>query len=161
MDSQGGIMQTYSIREIVEMALQTEKTGYAFYTGMMEKFKEHEGLKDLFGRLAEQEQVHEQTFEKLLEKVSDAEPEGWDEVQPYFRAMVESEFFLGKGKALPSMDHVKEVMDAVNFAIGFEKETVLYFLGLRDAVKDKGIVDEIINEEKSHILWLVRFRETL
>jgi rubrerythrin len=154
-------MQTYSIREAVEMALQTEKTGYAFYTGMMEKFAEDEGLRDVFGRLAQQEQVHERTFEKLLEKVPDGEPEGWSEAQPYFRAIVESEFFLGKGKSLPSMEHVKTAMDAVDFAINFEKETALYFLALKDMVKEKELVDAIIAEEKGHIQWLTHFRETI
>jgi rubrerythrin len=51
------------------------------------------------------------------------------------------------------------VDDAIKFAIGFEKETMLYFMGLKDAVKNKEIVDEIINEEKSHIRWLIAFGE--
>lgn len=74
------------------------------------------------------------------------------------RAIVESEFFLGKNKSLPSMDHIKSVEDAINFAIGFEKETLLYFYGIMDAVKEKEIVEEIINEERSHIRWLSAFK---
>jgi rubrerythrin len=74
---------------------------------------------------------------------------------------VESQFFLGKGKSLPSMDHLKTVADAVNFALGFEKETLLYFFELRSLVKEKEMVDEIINEEKSHIMWLDAFRKTM
>jgi rubrerythrin len=59
------------------------------------------------------------------------------------------------------MDHVKTVLDAVNFAIGFEKETTLFFLGMKDVVKDKALVEEIIEEEKSHIRWLVGLRDKL
>ena len=77
------------------------------------------------------------------------------------RAFVESEFFLGKGKALPSMDHLKTVQDVVTFALGFEKETLLYFCELRSVVKEKEVVDEVINEEKSHIRWLDAFRTGL
>jgi hypothetical protein len=33
------------------------------------------------------------------------------------------------------MDHIKTVKDAVKFAIGFEKETLLYFLALRGVVR--------------------------
>jgi len=77
------------------------------------------------------------------------------------RAFVESEFFLGRGKALPAMDHIKTVDDAVKFAIGFEKETLLYFMELRAIVKEKEVVDEIINEERSHIMWLDSFRRGL
>jgi rubrerythrin len=154
-------MDTYSIREAVEMAVQTEKLGYRFYMGMVEKFGEHEGLKELFTTLANMETRHERVFTGLLDKVRDEEPEGWDEAQSYLRAMVESEFFLGSRKALPSMDRVTSVAEAADFALGFERETALFFITLRDAVKDKDLVDEIIKEENRHILWLVRFRESL
>jgi rubrerythrin len=76
------------------------------------------------------------------------------------RAIVQSEFFLGREKALPALEQVKSAEDAVKFAMGFEKETLLHFYGLRDAVKEKDMVDEIINEERSHIMWLAKFRET-
>jgi rubrerythrin len=59
------------------------------------------------------------------------------------------------------MDHLKTVQDAVKFALGFEKETLLYFMELRSIVKEKEIVDEVINEEKSHIRWLDSFRKGL
>lgn len=59
------------------------------------------------------------------------------------------------------MDGIKTAADAVNYALGFEKETLLYFYGVRDAVKEKDVVDEVINEEKSHIMWLNAFKSTL
>jgi len=31
---------------------------------------------------------------------------------------------------------------------------------LRDAVREKDMVDEIINEERSHIMWLAKFSKT-
>jgi rubrerythrin len=153
-------MNKYSIDEIMEMAVRTETLGYQFYTGMAEKFRKDEGLARLFTTLASKEKVHEKTFTELKAKVAKqgTEPVEWDEVSNYMRAFVESEFFLGKGKALPSMDHVKTVRDAVTFAMGFEKETLLYFYELRNVVKEKEIVDEVINEEKSHIRWLAAFR---
>ncbi len=70
------------------------------------------------------------------------------------RAIVESEFFLGKNKSLPSMDHIITKKEAVNRALDFEKETLLFFVGVRDVVKEKEIVDEIIAEERRHVLWL-------
>jgi rubrerythrin len=154
-------MAKYSVREVIEMALQTEKLGYAFYNQMAEKFGEHEGLTKLFKTLATMEVRHEQVFSKILEKITDAEPAQWDEAQPYFRAMVESEFFLGTAKALPNLDHVKTVYDAATFALNFEKETLLFFMGMRNAVTDKAPVDEIIAEETSHITWLSSFRSAL
>ena len=156
-------MNKYSINEILEMAVRTETLGYQFYTSMAEKFKKDSGLVKLFSTLASKEKVHEKTFTDLQAKVAKqgAEPVEWEEVSNYMRAFVESEFFLGKGKALPSMEHLKSVRDAVTFALGFEKETLLYFYELRSLVKEKEVVDEVINEEKSHIRWLDAFRTGL
>ena len=74
------------------------------------------------------------------------------------RAMVESEFFIGKEKSLPSLEHVTSVDKAVDFALGFEKETLLYFIGLRSMLSDTTAIDAVISEERSHIAWLGRFR---
>jgi len=38
-------MKTFSIREVIEQAVQTEKRGYEFYSSMSEKFKENSELK--------------------------------------------------------------------------------------------------------------------
>jgi rubrerythrin len=156
-------MNRYSIDEVMEMAIQTEKLGYQFYTGMADKFKKDTGLVSLFTTLASKEKEHERTFTNLRDLVAKngAEAVQWEEVTNYLRAFVESEFFLGNSKSLPSMDHLKTVPDVVKFAIGFEKETLLYFMELRSIVKDKAVVDTIIDEEKSHIVWLDTFRKGL
>ena len=155
----GGKMEKYSISEVIEQAVQTEKLGYQFYTTMADRFKEDSGLKKLFETLGAKELVHEKRFSELKEITGAAEPEGWEEASQYLRAIVESEFFLGSHKSLPELKQVNTVESAVNFAMGFEKETLLYFHTIRDAVKEKDVVDEIINEEKSHIMWLSRFRK--
>jgi rubrerythrin len=153
-------MNKYNITEVLEMAVQTEKLGFQFYTSMADNFKNDAELVKLFTTLASKERNHEKTFSDLKNLVakSGPEPVEWQEVSNYMRAFVESEFFLGKGKSLPSMDHLKTAKDAVKFALGFEKETLLYFMELRKIVKEKEIVDEVINEEKSHIMWLAAFK---
>ncbi|MBN2653717.1 MAG: ferritin family protein [Nitrospirae bacterium] len=155
-------MENFSILEVVEQAIQTEKMGYDYYRSMSEKFSDDEKLVKLFTTLADKERVHEKTFEELkcIIIIGSQEPEGWEEASLYLRAIVESEFFLGLDKALASMQHVSSVKDALDFAIRFEKETLLYYLGIRDVVKQKEVVDEIINEEKSHIRWLAAFKNS-
>jgi len=157
-------MNKYSINEIMEMAIQTERLGYQFYTSMAGKFEEKDkDLSKLFNTLATKEKAHEKTFTEIMDLVSKSGPEPvqWEEVSDYLRAFVESEFFLGKGKSLPSMEHIKTVREAVDFALGFEKETLLYFLELRESIKEKNIMDGVINEEKSHITWLAKFKAGL
>ncbi len=154
-------MENYNIREVLEQAVQTEKLGYQYYTEMAARFKEDQKLTKLFGVLAQKELRHEKTYADLRDMVGDEVPEKWEEISPYLRAIVESQFFLGKDKSIPSMDRIKNVSEAVDYALGFEKETLLYFYGVRDVVREKELVDEIINEEKSHIMWLNVFKDTL
>jgi len=151
-------MENFSVREVVEQAIRTEKLGYDFYTGMAERFKEDDKLASLFRTLAEKEVVHQERFKELLGIIGDEVPENWDEVSEYMRAFVESEFFLGSDKAVARMKGVKTAVEAVEYALGFEKETLHYYLALKRVVKEKEIVDEIVNEEQSHIMWLQRFR---
>ncbi len=154
-------MEKFSVGEIIEQAIQTEKLGYKFYTVMAEKFKESEELKNLFETLAVNEQQHEKKFSEIKSKSGSEIPDNWEEVAQYLRAIIESEFFLDEEKSLLPLEHVKSTAEAVNFAIGFEKETLLYFHSLRDIVTEKEIVNEIIEEEKSHIRSLSDFRKTI
>ena len=149
--------ERFSVREVVEQAVRTERLGYDYYSEMAEKFKDDEQLANLFKTLADKELVHEQRFKELFEIIGDEEPEGWDDVSEYMRAFVESEFFLASGKAMDRIKRIKSADEAADFALQFEKETLLYYIGLRDAVKEREILDEIINEEQSHIMWINRF----
>jgi rubrerythrin len=150
-------MEKFSIMEVIEQAVQTEQLGYEFYSSMSTRFEKDEGLSKLFQTLGHRELTHKDRFQELKEITGEKEPDDWEEASSYLRAIVESEFFLGKGKALPSLEHIRDAGDAIRYAMGFEKETMLYFVGLRDVVKSREVVDEIINEEKSHIRWLATF----
>jgi rubrerythrin len=154
-------MERFSVLEVIEQAVQTEKLGYIFYTKMAGKFGNNEGLKKLFETLALREKLHEKTFSELKEKTSAEDPEGWEEASQYLRAIVESEFFLGRDKTLSMLEQVRTEKEALNFAMDFEKETLLYFHSLRDIVEDKTALDTIIHEEKSHIRELSRLKANL
>ena len=153
-------MITFSVREVVEQAVQTEKLGKEFYTQMAEKFRDKAELKKLFELLAAHEIRHGESFLSLGNQLKDEEPDGWGEVTLYLRALVDSEFFLGKDKCLPSLEHVKTAAEAIDFALCFERETLLYYYTLREALKGKEIIDTIIREEKSHIVWLNNLRKS-
>jgi rubrerythrin len=127
---------------------------------MAKKFHDEHELKELFELLASQELKHEKVFVELGKQIRDGEPEGWDEVSLYLKALVDSEFFLGKDKSLSAIKSVQTAAAAIKFALGFERETLLYYHGLRETIKEKDIIDEIIKEEKRHILWLNNLRKS-
>ena len=154
-------MEKYSINEVLEQAVQTEKLGNELYIKMAKKFEKDDKLRKLFETLAAKEQEHEKTFSDIKEKVKDRKVENWEEVSKYLRTIVESEFFLGQNKSLPSIDHLENIEDAIRYAIGFEKETLLYYHSLRDLISEKDVLDKLIEEEKSHIVWLDEYKRTI
>jgi len=153
-------MTKFSIREVVEQAIQAEKLGYEFYTKMAQKFGDNDELKKLFNLLASHEIKHGNSFSELINKIKDEEPEGWDEVTLYLKAIVDSEFFLGTDKCLPSLEHVKTASEAIDLALCFERETLLYYYTLRENIRETDILDNIIKEERSHIVWLNNLRKS-
>ena len=155
-------MEHYSMTEVIGQAVQTEKLGRQFYESMAARFPEETKMKALFEDLAAKEVEHEETFAKLQGMVKGEEaPVDWEEVSKYLRAIVESEFFLGKNKSLPSLTHVDTVAAAIKFAIGFEKESLLYYYALREAIGEREIMGKIIAEERSHIVWLTDLSEKI
>ncbi len=154
-------MEKFSLYEALEQAVQTERLGNLFYTAAAEQFSGNKGVAELFRTLASKEQKHEQFFLELKEKMGDVDVENWDDVSMYLRAIVESEFFLGKERSLSAIRNSSDIADAIRSAIGFEKETLLYFYAIRDAIGKHDIMDRIIAEERSHVLWLRDFERTI
>ena len=157
-------MNEYSAKEIVEMAIQTERLGYKFYTELADSMTENPEMVKLFQTLANMEAKHEETFQRLADKLDkdsgQVQMNQWEEAQNYFRAVVESEFFMGN-KSLPSLDNITTAHDAADAALKFEKETLLFFIGMRHLMHDTDAVEKIINEEARHIAWLSRFKESI
>ena len=147
-------MNPYSIREIVEQAVQTEKLGYEYYRTMSDKFTDNDELVKLFNTLADHELQHEKRFAQFKETLKDEQLDNWEEVSKYLNEIVESEYFLGSNKALKSMENITTMDEAIRYAMRFEKETLLYFYALKGAVLDQDIISDIISEEMKHMVWL-------
>lgn len=140
--------------DIVEIAMQLELNGKAFYTAAAAKAQAVE-VKALFEELAVQEQLHYDIFKRLLGNVSDIPPANLtaDESEIYLQAMLANTFFQKPDAALTRADQIRDDRHAIDMAIDFEKETLLFYYDLRDSVLEsqRGLVDRIIVEEKRHI----------
>ena len=148
-------MAIYKATDIIEMALEIEKSGEVFYRAVAKKVQSPE-IKALFEDLAEQEVLHYEAFKKL-EKInwdqSLMPADQWSQYLMYLQATIQSAFFEGRDKALALADQVTDGNEALQMAMGFEKETLLFFYDLRDMVTDadKKIIKRIIEEEKAHL----------
>ena len=127
--------------------------GERFYREAAER-AEDRTAKDFFTHLAEQEVRHKKVFEGLSSVISitDIDATTWDEAMGYIEATVEREFF-SPGAQIRTIPQGASLSDMVKQAIGFERQTLLFFYGLRDLVQktNTAILDDIINEEKTHI----------
>jgi rubrerythrin len=149
----------FNADEIFEMAEQIERNGAKFYRAAAKKLPV---LRQVLLDLAAMEDVHEKTFAAMRAELSTSEkeppvfdPDG--QAQAYLRVMADGHVFNVKIDPAKLLAEQKSPQDILKTAIGLEKDSIAFYVGLRDGVarkagKDK--VEAIIKEEMSHIVIL-------
>jgi len=148
-------MAVFTAAEGLEMAMEVEKNGEMFYNEVAAKSADPE-VKALFEDLAAQERGHYQVFQKMLGGMKPApEPPAaeYDEYQAYVQAALENALFAGPDKALALARQAQDRETALRAAMGFEKDTMLFFYDLRDMISeaDRKAISGVIREEKKHL----------
>ena len=148
-------MAVFTAAEALEMAMEIEKNGEVFYKAAAEKSGDAE-IKELFDDLAAQEQMHFLVFKKMLGGVGSAPAlagDEYDQYQAYMQAALDNALFAGEDKALALAEKAVDRETAVRAALGFEKDTMLFFYDLREMVgdSDKETVSGVIREERKHV----------
>jgi rubrerythrin len=160
-------MAAYSVNEIIEMAVQIERNGYAFYDEAAKRKDLDDDSRKLITWLRDAELDHEKTFLRLRDEVDNMVLElstDWDMVAAYLKTIVESRIFNSEDSAIRKAAEAKDLMGVIDNAITFEKDTLLYFHAISDGIsndKAKTALRRIINEEVSHILKLNDFKKSL
>lgn len=143
--------------EIIEIAIHLEENGEAFYNAAAGKATTP-GVKALFEELAVQEQYHRQAFQRMGGGVVELAltDEQWDQFQSYTSALLQNSFFAKPENALNLATKAKDERSALQAALDFEKEAMLFFYELLDVVKgaDREVVERIVQEEKQHVARL-------
>jgi len=148
-------MAIFTAAEALEMAMEIEKNGEVFYTTVAEKSADPE-VQALFEDLAAQERGHYRVFQKMLGEVRPAlelPAAEYDEYQAYVQTALDNALFAGPDKALALAKQAQDRETALRAALGFEKDTLLFFYDLRDMVSeaDQETVSNVIREEKKHL----------
>lgn len=149
------MMYDFNADDIFEMAEQMERNGAKFYRTAAEAIND-QSAKAFLVKLATMEDDHETTFSQMRaslkaeEKASTVfDPEG-DSGQ-YLRALADTRVFFEKEIDTSSMKAI------LKDAITAEKDAIVFYLGMRDAVPEKmgrNRLDDIIKEEMGHIRLL-------
>jgi len=147
----------FNADEIFEMAEQMERNGEKFYKSAAATIDD-EAHKKLLLELAAMETDHEKTFKAMRSDLNAAEksatvfdPEG--EAALYLRALVDTRVFFEKKVDVSSMEKILKA------AIEAEKDSIVFYLGMKNAVPEKlgrDRIEGIIKEEMGHIRLLSR-----
>ncbi|MCE5219391.1 ferritin family protein [bacterium] len=144
----------FSGREIAQMAIQMEQSGYGFYSAAAEAAS-HPEVRKLLEWLSGQERLHERIFRDMLPTIPEHRPpEEYDGqraefIQFLLDTRVLPDIASGE-RALARMSSDDEVLD---YALGFEKDTILFLYEMRDLVPSgqAAQVDRLLTEEKGHV----------
>ena len=117
--------------ELMELAIQIEINGNAYYNKMMSEIK-RESVKKIFSYLAQEELQHIDDFTKLRDKITAPAYEIADEykspeMETYLKAMFD-------GRVFPNIESLEDIAeeihtdeDAIRHALSFEKDTIIFF----------------------------------
>ncbi|MCS7179502.1 MAG: ferritin family protein [Anaerolineae bacterium] len=148
-------MAVFTAAEAINMALRIEETGEVFYRTVAGRIP-NPAVKAVMEDLAIQERRHYNAFMKLSGYVSEPPTHSirdWEEYTQYLQAALDNAIFAGPDKALALAESVASPEEALHMALGFEKDTLLFYYDLRELLReaDRPVVNEIIREEKAHV----------
>ena len=158
----------YNADEVFEMAIRIEENGAAYYRKAAELKKDKDGV-DFLLELAEMEDSHKATFEDMKKSLSEEakkettyDPMG--ELELYLEAMADSHPGEGAPSVTDKLTGDETLREILNTAIGLEKESILFYMGIKDMVPEglgKDKIDTIISEERSHVATLAQKRREI
>lgn len=148
----------FNADEILEMAEQIERNGVLFYRAAAEQITDPQQKKLLLG-FATMEEHHEKVFSAMRGQLSprEREPTVFDpdsQMGDYLNAMADGNIFDIKADQTASLTGRESMEDILQMAIGKEKDSVIFYLGMQDMVPaslGKDRIDAIIMEEMNHI----------
>jgi len=153
------MMDTFSLSEVLQMAEEIERSGVRFYKQGAQASTDPETKKVMLD-LAEKEKEHEKTFAELRRQYCSNEDLNLvdldGQVAMHIRLMAETHVFNLDHETSQLVASVQSPRSLLKLALGFEKDTIVFFSALKDAVTDKNRekVDILIQEEIEHIRQL-------
>jgi rubrerythrin len=153
----------FNADEVFEMAEEIERNGAKFYREAAAKTANRE-VKEMFLGLASMEDGHLRTFQEMRKTLSEQEKgetayDPYDEASLYLQALADSKGSEGMRSPTEKLTGKESARELIEIAIGAEKNSVLFYVGMKDLVpteagRDK--IDNIIREEVRHVADLRR-----
>ena len=148
--------QQFSLSEAFLMAEEIEANGFEFYR-LNAQASRDKSVKALFAALAEKEKVHQEVFVGFRQEFCGENDVHFvdqdDQAAAYIKTVADNHVFNLNKDVSSLVASVQTPGSAIRMAIGFEKDTIVFFTAIRDAVRDENRdkIDLLIREEFDHI----------
>lgn len=150
-----------TIHDVVNFAIRIEENGEWFYREAAEIVTSRP-VKELFGRLAQEETAHRKTFERLLTSLGDYQPQETYEGEylAYLKDYIDGKAVFKDHPKIPELAKAGTVLGALDFAIQRELDSILYYQEMKKFVggRHQETIDLIIDEERMHFAFLSKLR---
>jgi rubrerythrin len=154
----------FSPQEILKISIKVEEAGAKLYDKLSEQTDNKE-VKKVWDYLKEQEIEHKKIFFNILSQVGDYMVYDLNpgEYNNYIRAIASEYIFSSQLIEEKLGQDFKDDLEAVNFGISIEKESILVYTSFKEYMKTekKELIDQVIEQEKKHYTDLVNLKRSL
>lgn len=151
----------FNADETFQMGLRIEVNGKEFYEAIAKKSSDG-SIRQFFSDLSKWESEHIRFFNRLKETLPDSARRGssfdpGQELLLYLQATADSHVFLKNQNIDELASRCQSVKDALDLAITFEKDSVVFYTMMKKVTPEefgKNEIDGLIDEEIGHIALL-------
>lgn len=159
------ISPNFNAEELMELAIQIEKNGKEYFAAMAER-SDNPDVKKIFEYLCHEEQSHLDHFVAIRSKLIEMQNQEFEIADEYNSPdMLNYLNAMSDGRVFPNLvshgelaGEIKTDEQAIYHAIGFEKDTVLFFGEILSLIgrdnENYALIEELIRQEKIHIARL-------
>ena len=158
----------FNTDEVFEMAIRIENNGAAFYRKAASLQSDTKNQKFLES-LANMEDQHKRIFTEMRTTLTEKDKspkvfDPYDEVSQYLAAMADNMGGEGSPSVAESLTGNETLEEILQTAVGLEKDSILFYLGIKDLIPSRSgqdRIDDIIKEERRHVIQLSNLLEKL
>lgn len=155
---------SFNADEVFEMAEEIERRGARFYSEAS-KIAPTDEMQKFFLELSGMEAKHLRIFADMRKQLTEDERTATtydpnNEVARYLQTMADAKGWEGRISPTQKLTGKESMKEVIEIALNAEKESVVFYYGLRSMVSQKAgrdRIDRIILEELSHIRTLLEY----
>ena len=155
-------MSSYQGSDIFQFAIRMEENGEKFYNYAASIAKDPKVF-GIFTKLASEEIKHRKLFADMFSKIDTIMPkESYPgEYMTYLQNSIDGKVF--STTATKELAEINDVIAALDFAIGRELDSVLYYSEMKKYVTSsaQSLLEQVIEEERRHVVILSEIKKNL